>query len=81
MDLLENDLFCKWVYFIDFEKKKLEMWKGGLRIVRKVEEISFDELKSLPEQGRGFLERIQKVEEEDEDEEAEYYEEDGEEDH
>ena len=56
MDFLADYLFCEWAYFIDFENKKLEVWKGfgyGL-----VEEISFE---GLRREGEGFMERIEEV--------------------
>lgn len=56
MDFLADGLFCEWAYFIDFENKKLEVWKGmgyGL-----AEEISFEELRK---EGEGFMNRMGKV--------------------
>jgi hypothetical protein len=36
VDFLDDGLFCEWAYFIDFEIKKLEVWKGGPDAGRKV---------------------------------------------
>lgn len=69
VDFLNDGLFCEWAYFIDFEEKKLEVWKGEHnRSCGLVEEISFEELKR---EGGGFMNRMEKVGWKEEDEEGE----------
>ncbi|KDR84323.1 hypothetical protein GALMADRAFT_237101 [Galerina marginata CBS 339.88] len=48
MDFLKDGLFCEWAYFIDFENRKLETWRGG----KMVNEVTFEK---LVEVGKGYM--------------------------
>ena len=59
VDFLEDGLFCEWAYFIDFEERKLETWKGesgdGSKMIG---EVTFDGLKS---EGKAYMEKMEKI--------------------
>lgn len=59
IDFLEDGLFCEWAYFIDFEERKLETWKGesgdGSKMIG---EVTFDGLKS---EGKAYMEKMEKI--------------------
>ena len=59
VDFLEDGLFCEWAYFIDFEERKLETWKGESGDGSKtIGEVTFDGLKS---EGKAYMEKMEKI--------------------